>query len=212
MSQYFLCWILLVVGIYAADKTVTVGNITTKVKGQSGKIALYKNGNESDGVTIDFSGIEEVDTIPSHTFQNFAKLDFEFSDLVNTTYADSNVSVTQFSFKSNISIESKTATLTSYIYIFTSDGNITVDGTDFAVKSGEMKFNVKIKNWPFCGNLGLVCSKGNTVVVGNNLDFIVEIKGKKSPSATKPAKKVKYDLGDGASVLIPTQVCQFYCH
>jgi hypothetical protein len=205
----FLVLIFVVVGVLAEDKSVTVGNITTKVKGQSGKIAVYRGMNESDGITITFDAIEEIDTndvkIQSHSYNNFAQLTFTFSNPENTTYIDSNVTVTQFSFTSSITIEGTTATLTSYVFIFTSDGNITVDGKSEEVMAGDMKFNAEIENWPFCNT----CQKGNQQYTGKYLDFSVEIKGKKSPNATSGGK---YDLGDGLSVLTPKQVRFIFCY
>lgn len=197
--------ILLVViaGVFADDKTVTVGNFTTKVKGQSGKIAVYKGTNESNGITITFDAIHEIDTagekIQKHSYNNFAQLTFTFSDLVNSTYAGSNVSVTEFSFTAVIPLDGSTATLTSYAYIFTSDGNITVDGNDEQVKAGDMKFNAKIENWPFCNT----CTQGNKQYTGQNLDFYVEIKGKGALNSTGSGSYVD---DDGSKILTPKQV------
>lgn len=200
--------LLLAVGTYGEDKSVTVGNITTKVKGQSGKIAVFKGMNESDGVTITFDSIEEIDEnggiIKSHSYNNFAQLTFTFSDPENSTYPNSNASVTQFSFTSSVPLGSDgTATLKSYVYIFTADGNITVDGNETEVKEGDMKFNAEISNWPFCAT----CTAGNKDLTGVFLDFSVEIKGKKS--ANKTESSGGYDLGDGASVITPKEVIYF---
>lgn len=211
MCWFYVAVAVLFVGISAEDKTVTVGNFTTKVKGQSGKIAVYRNGNESDGVTITFDAIKELDSseteVNKHSYNNFAQLTFSFSNPENTTYRDTNVTVTQFNFTSTIPLGNGTATLTSYVYIFTSEGNITVDGNDFGVKYGDMKFNAEIENWPFCAGSGSDCKQGQTFYTGQYVDFSVEIKGKKTPeSVTDSGIQGEYDLGGGDTVVVPKKV------
>lgn len=197
--------LLFAVGVFSDEKSVTVGDITTKVKGQSGKILIYKGTNESDGVTVTYDAIEEIDTdeekIQSHSYNNFAQLTFTFSAPENDTYPNSNVSVTQFTFQASIDVDGGPATLKSYVYIFTSSGNITVDGNDIEVKEGDMKFNAEIENWPFCDT----CRHGNKDLTGKYLDFSVEIKGKKEPNKTDDETGA-FDLGDGATVITPKQV------
>lgn len=197
--------LLFAVGAHGEDKSVTVGDITTKVKGQSGKILIYKGMNESNGVTVTYDAIEEIGTdqnkIQSHSYNNFASLTFTFSSPENDTYPNSNVSVTQFTFQASIDVDGGPATLKSYVYIFTSGGNITVDGNEIEVKEGDMKFNAEIQDWPFCDT----CTHGNKQLTGMYLDFSVEIKGQKEPNKTDDETGA-FDLGDGATVITPKQV------
>lgn len=197
---------LAVVGGVFGDKTVTQGGITTKVKGQSGKISLYPAGKtESQGVTITFDAIKEADADgvineQGHFFNNFARLDFTFSDIEQTTYVNSSVNVAQFSFMSTIDVEANVnATLTSYVYIFKEDGNITVDGEDVEVTSGMMKFNLKIENWTFCNP----CTKGNKDYIGEYLDFYINVQSKGTPNK---GKNNTFNLGDGATMVNPREV------
>ncbi|KAH3699285.1 uncharacterized protein LOC127861256 [Dreissena polymorpha] len=198
-----------------ADKNVTVGGITTKVLGQSGKIKVYKaTGNESEGVTITMDEIKELDSAnnatPSHSFNTFATMNFNFSQQTETTYKGTDVNVTQFSFTANIRVGQGqtidgTAKLTSYVYIFSSNGNITVDGKNMTVRTGDMKFNVKIESWPFCGVGNVSCTQGQTSYKGAYLDFYVEIKGKGSVLNSSAGGNNTYELG-GATVMVPTEV------
>lgn len=194
---------LIAIGAYAEEKTSTVGNVTTTVLGQSGKIRVYKGDNMTNGVTITFDDILEIDesgdTIMAHRYNNFAQLTFEFSELENTTYPDSNVSVLKFSFNADIPVESNTAKLTSEIFMFNEGGNITVDGNEVKVDEGTMKFNVKIESWSFCNT----CTNKGKDVTGEFLDFSIEIKGASQPTESKPGV---YDFGEGASVLVPKKV------
>ncbi|WAR04197.1 ASOMP-like protein [Mya arenaria] len=220
-----MCWKLgaclavyvtvLVLGVKCADMTETVGGITTKVLGQSGKIQVYKEGKTaSTGVTITMDAIKELtsnDTvINSHEFNTFANQDFTFSSSNETQYPDSDVNVTQFNFMSNVSVGKGNtadgmAKLTMYVYIFSSDGNITVSGQNYTVKTGMMKFNVKIEDWPFCGSASVTCTHGNRPLTGTSLDLYIEIKGQGSqPNYTDVAKT--YDLGNGATVVVPKEV------
>ena len=218
MKEAYLLWIVVigVVGIYAADKTVTVGDVTTKVLGQSGKIVIFKESNETNGIKVTFDFIEELDTNgetikgqAKHSFNTFAPLEFTFSELENSTYASDNVSVTKFSFTATIPIDGQDATLTSYVYIFTERGNITVDGESLAVKEGDVKFNVKIENWAFCGQGSTECRSGQTPIVGQNLDFGIEIKNNNEDNETveAPASDSNtYDFGGGSKVIVPKKV------
>ena len=196
-----------------ANKEETVGGITTKVLGQSGKIQVYKEGqNASSGVTITMSAIRERQSdgneINSHNFNTFAVQDFTFSSSEETTYPDSDVNVTQFSFESAVNVGKGqidgTAKVKSYIYIFSSDGNITVDGDNQTVSAGVMKFNIEIQDWPFCGAGAVTCAQGATQQVGATLDFEVEIKGQGNTTSVAGDSKT-YDVG-GATVIVPVQV------
>ncbi|KAL4228464.1 hypothetical protein ACF0H5_011511 [Mactra antiquata] len=202
MITYFVLSSIMIV-CFAEQQSSTVGNITANVLGQSGKIRLYKWDNVSDGIVITFSAIAELtdaeEEIRAHRYYSFAQLDFIFSDLENTTYMDSNVTVTKFSFSAQIPIGGNSANLKSEVFLFTEDGNITVAGEEVEVTEGTMKFNVEIDSWTFCDN----CKQGNKDVTGALLDFDVEIKGASAPKETSPGV---YDMGDGATVLVPRQV------
>ena len=200
-----LAFVVIVVGTYA-DKDITVAGITTKVKGQSGKIAVYKASEGADsGVTITYDAIKEVtaagEDINSHTFNNFAKMDFTFSDVTAGNYMSSSVNASMFSFMANMTVDGVMATLTSYIYVFRERGNITIDGEDFMVTPGLMKFNVKVEDWAFCNTCK---NKGDQSVSGEYLDVYIEIKAKQSPQ--KGNKNGTYELGDGAMMTVPKEV------
>lgn len=207
MLKYLLFFLIVGFVSVKADKSVTVGEITTRVLGQSGKITVFKGANESGGVTITFDEISEKTesgaVINEHTLKTFASQNFVFSNQTTTTYQDSGLNVTQFSFSANISDSATTlkATITVYVYIFTEPGIIVVDDQNETVKSGDMKFTVFIQNWPFCGMPGISCKQGQN---GSYLEFAIEIKGKNAPQNITAGKK--YSLGDGATVLLSNQV------
>lgn len=210
MLKYLLFVILVLVSV-GADQNVTVAGITIKVLSTSGKIAVYRGANEINAVTITFDEICEktANNVPinDHTYKTFATLDFVFSNQISTIYPDSRVSVTQFSFSGHISLMQpiqSTAILTAYVYIFTDNGTIAVDDQTETVKPGDMKFNVLIQNWPFCGGSGMNCKNEATMQIGSFLDFAMEIKGRNVPENITIGNK--YSLGDGVTVLVPKKV------
>lgn len=207
---YYICVLGAVAGVvYSEDKEVSAGGVSTHVKGQSGKISVYPSDKtQSDGVTINYSAIKEISEdsaeINSHSFNTFASQDFTFSNIVNDTYMDTNVSVVTFSFSAVITIgqgsSAPQATLTSEVFVFREDGTIQVDGEDFEVSAGLMKFNIKIEDWPFCNP----CTSGNKNENGMYLDVEIEVKGKLSSSKSQN-KEGEYMLG-GAVMTVPKQV------
>lgn len=199
--------LLLFLAGVSCDKEFSFAGVTTRVKGHSGIIAVFKGENETDGVTITFDAIRELSENEDKIrgVETFARLQFNFSDLEEGEYGNSSVNVTKFSFTSDISVDiGNTPVLTSYVYVFTSEGNVTIDGEEVTVTPGVMKFDVMIKDWKFCTK----CKVGNKYLDGEFLDFLVSIKGTKSPEK-QGGNKNSYDLGDGASVLVPRQVCMF---
>lgn len=201
--------VLCVTGVFC-DKDVTVGGITTRVLGRSGKIAVLKGKDQNSGVTITFDAIREIadtgDKIQTKSYENFASLDFKFSDTEQGTYQDSEVNVTMFNFTADIPAEKNDpmapkASLTSYVYVFTAEGNITVEGNNVSVTAGTMKFDIRIDNWNFCK----ACKASGKNVEGKYLDFVVSIKGKSTPKK-RSGNSGTFDLGDDATVLVPRQV------
>ena len=202
---------VLVVVDVTADKSVTVGGITTQVLCRSGKIFVYK-GSTSDGISIIYGFLEEIDSddqkinIDSkHKFSNFGQLQCSFSELEETTYGSNNIAVVQFSFTATIPLSGQSATLKSVVLVFKKDGTIDLGGETIKVKEGDMKFNVMIEDWTFCGHAGTTCQTDQTTVTGKYLDFGMEIK-RKGPIQTPADDSTIYGLGDGSVLILPKQV------
>ena len=62
------------------------------------------------------------------------------------------------------------------ILIFKESGNFTVGTTNYTVSEGNVKFNVKLENWKFCGAAGVTCKQGVTdeVFKGTQMRFLGE--------------------------------------
>ena len=201
--------------ILAEDKMVTYSGITAKVLEQSGKICIYQGTNDSNAVEISYEYLREIDDTGNvingtvqHSFGDFASKTFTFTEPENSTYGSNNVSVTHFSFSTNIDIGGQMVTFMSYIYVFTENGTISVDGSDVNVTAADVKFNVKLENWPFCGTDEVTCETDDqTALTGQYLDFGVEMKGKNQEAPVLQAGSTMiYSLGSDTTVFIPSQV------
>jgi hypothetical protein len=150
------------------DTTASAGDVYVKVRGQSGKIVIGKSENpDSDpkSVVVNFDSIQEKDVgdnivgksgsaADKHSFNTFANQDFTVGAIEDATYQD--IAAKMFNFTSTIN----GAELAVDVYIFTEGGNITLDGEVTPVKEGNVKFNIMIQNWDFCGSAGVDCKKG----------------------------------------------------
>ncbi|KAL3866238.1 hypothetical protein ACJMK2_043554 [Sinanodonta woodiana] len=202
--------------VFAADTEVDMNGTYVKVLGQSGKIRVWKGQNSSvdpNAVQIEFDEIKEKDSSGNevgksgnskHSFNTFASQSFTFSSLVDVKYQ--NVSAKMFNFTANLPTVS--SVLSTSVYIFKEDGNITVANETTYIKAGNVKFNTEIKGWNFCGSTGVNCTQGQKVEQGVYIDFVIVIKGK--GSAYKARKGVsdgdEYDLGGGAGVILSKKV------
>lgn len=204
MKVTVFMFVAIFVGICIADKMITTNGITTKVKGQSGKISVYaSNMTEADGITITFDAMKEFggsEALIDHSYQNFAQLDFIFSNVTEGTYPNSSVDVSMFSFMADIPIDNVNAKLTTFIYMFKENGNITVDDEDIDVKAGQMKFNIMVENWTFCNP----CKNKGQDVSGDSLHVDIYVKAKQAPK--KSDKNATYELGGGSTMIVPKWV------
>lgn len=79
-------------------------------------------------------------------------------------------------------------------------------GTDletWAVRNGDVKFNLALSNWHWCGE-GAECSKGQTSQVGAFIDVVISVKGSAEAKAGSDGKSV--ELGGGATIELSDRV------
>ena len=190
------------------DKEKQLGNYKLKILGQSGKIRLSYSNNtenfrESSSIDIDFDSLIERNQSgqevgksgkQKHSFNNFAQLDFQITDFIETKFQ--NLSVFQTSLVVEKFLES--SKFTAFVYIFNETGSIdTGAGNIVSVNKGTLKFSVLINNWSFCLNNTFVadanCVQGQNVEVGSFIDFTINIKGKDSAKLSD-SKKINFRL------------------
>jgi hypothetical protein len=205
--------------LVANDKEKQLGNYKLKILGQSGKIRLSYSNNtenfrESSSIDIDFDSLiernqrgEEVGKSgkQKHSFNNFAQLDFQITDFIETKFQ--NLSV----FQTYLVVEKflESSKFTAFVYIFNETGSIdTGAGNIVSVNKGTLKFSVLINNWSFCLNNTFIadanCVRGQNIEVGSFIDFTINIKGKDSAKLSD-SKKNKFSFGD-ASVILPNYI------
>lgn len=139
--------------MYASCNEIGIGS---PVLGHSGKITLaYDDPSYNNSQVIDFSSIYELNAQEEvigntgsikHSVNSFASQDFDFSDMVSTTFqglACSNLNFTT-------AMVDGQATLQVLLYIFSEAGNIITYNETLPVEEGSMKFSVVVKDWPFC--------------------------------------------------------------
>lgn len=227
---FSLIFVMAILEFSLGDREVSRSGINVNALGRSGKIRIgFQQNNESqpERVVVEMDELKERDSNgnevgktgrPStkHSFNTFASQDFMFTDTVESTLQD--INVTTFQFKS--SLLEGTANLTVTVYIFNEDGNITLGDEETEVQRGNVKFSILIEKWRFCGtNAGDdSCTKGGRAETGEFLDFVITIKGKGTPSPKNESDEdegrrggrqkrgKKYDLGGDSEVVLSTKV------
>nr|XP_022310603.1 skeletal aspartic acid-rich protein 2-like [Crassostrea virginica] len=198
------------------DEEVTSEGVSVKIQGQSGGMTIGRTANpdlDNNAVKIKFDAIQEKDENgivvgtsgnQKHSFNNFAQLPFEISNLEDTEYE--NLTAKRIIFTATIS--SVSSNLSVQTYIFSESGNITVDGESTQVDKGTVKFNIVLDGWTFC-EAG-TCRKGQTDEIGKYVDLTISIKGKGTPSRktgnNKRTNGEEYDLGGEASVALSRKI------
>lgn len=79
-------------------------------------------------------------------------------------------------------------------------------GTDletWAVRNGDVKFNLALSNWHWCGE-GAECGKGQTSQVGAFIDVVISVKGSAEAKVGSDGKSV--ELGGGATIELSDRV------
>eukprot|EP00928_Gymnodinium_smaydae_P084538 TRINITY_DN677_c0_g1_i16.p1 TRINITY_DN677_c0_g1~~TRINITY_DN677_c0_g1_i16.p1 ORF type:complete len:416 (-),score=59.29 TRINITY_DN677_c0_g1_i16:838-2028(-) len=174
------------------------------VQGQSGKFTVYDSiQGKAQGITINMDALREVDasgkavgaTGPKdskHSFNSFATQQFTIED-AETVKVD-NVEATLIKFHSPINTIGKIQVDT---YVMGGAGQVGPPGEKWAVSNGDLKWNIKLYEWTFCG-----CNKGTEV--GEYVDLDVSMKGPRTASHNKGSKSI--NMGDGVSLELSNQV------
>ena len=177
--------ILLLISYAHADVTHNSQGTSIKVLGQSGKATITR----SESITFQVDYLNELDSTgkivgktgaTKHSINTFATQDFQFTNLISTSYQ--NKSVDQFDFLSPIYSIGK---LKVVVMIMKQDTSVGTANETWTVSPGDVKFNIELYDWTFCNP----CSDGTA----SYLELGLEIKGSKSVS--KGNKTI--DIGGG---------------
>lgn len=211
----FTCLVCLLMTCHAAEKTVQGGGISTKVRGQSGKITIDARGSS---MTFQVDSVIEVDSngegvsntgARGHQFTTLANQDFTFSTPDNSSYFQG-IKVVNINMTADLA-KGVNAKLEIMLYIFLEDGNVTFGNESFKVYNGSLKFNIQLSDWTFCPTIENDCKKGQTVQQGEYIDLTLEVKSKGAPKQCSSNKDCEgtdedcpkcYSLGGGSLVLL----------
>jgi hypothetical protein len=168
-----------------ADESLSQNGTYVKVLGHSGKITICNTDKcDDEAYTITMDSLQEYDqaggafTSPAHSYNNFAKTDFTFSPLVDTSYQS--LKVQQINFTSPLESNGPSTVLKVLIIIFQESGNFTVNGdpdnATIPVEAGSVKFSYYLDNWVFCTTADNSCKVKGKGADGAYLVFKISIK------------------------------------
>lgn len=186
--------LLLLLGVVYADVSHNSSGTTIDVLGQSGKVKVFRNGQEWS-MQVDF--LSEMDQFDNevgnigqdkHSVNSFATQSFTFSPLSDKDYK--NTSVKEFTFETPVYSIGKLKLVTMLIG---GSGSMGTETESWSVSPGDMKWNIELSDWTFCNP----CADGTAKFI----DVGIEVKGSKNEA--KGNKSV--DLG-GATLQLSNRV------
>eukprot|EP00931_Biecheleriopsis_adriatica_P012795 TRINITY_DN11403_c0_g1_i2.p1 TRINITY_DN11403_c0_g1~~TRINITY_DN11403_c0_g1_i2.p1 ORF type:complete len:489 (+),score=98.29 TRINITY_DN11403_c0_g1_i2:50-1516(+) len=187
----------------STDTTRTV----VDVQGQSGKFTVYdERSGRGSGIQVTMDALREVDAdgfavgasgSVKHSIQTFAAQDFTIASAEDVTLGDNNVSAVKISFSSPISSVGKIRVDT---YVLGKSGSLGPPGETWAVQAGDLKWNIELSDWSWCG-----CRKGQKVEEGTFIDLDISIKGLGDAKAKGDSNK-SISLGGGVTLELSNQV------
>lgn len=200
------------------DPIEDTGGIEVKFLGRSGKFEIYSKAvgeGDKNKLTFEIDELREMDAEgnevgakanPKHQLKDFKKTEFEFtrtSDvLVGTAKAH------KISFTSNI-------TAVGYLkvdtYLIRTEGEVGVNLTDpdadvWDTFAGDVKFNIELSEWKWCGSDGTVCENKGINEVGEFIELDIELKSFTAPQEAPPKRgkggkgEQNFELGGNISL------------
>ena len=194
--------------------------VAIKVLGQSGKFTIYNNDtgtSDPNRVTVELDSLYElaangaqigkagsskhsINTFASQNFNIAKPVDAELNSKLNLVGP---VSATKVSFSSTVG---SVGIIEVDVLIMKNAGTIGSDKESWAVRANDVKFNIVLKDWKWCGGAA-TCKQGKAVEVGAFVDVAVKIKGKGTPTkSTKPGANKTVALGAGVALELSDRV------
>eukprot|EP00931_Biecheleriopsis_adriatica_P034044 TRINITY_DN19705_c0_g1_i1.p1 TRINITY_DN19705_c0_g1~~TRINITY_DN19705_c0_g1_i1.p1 ORF type:complete len:356 (-),score=68.82 TRINITY_DN19705_c0_g1_i1:139-1206(-) len=187
--------------------TTTMGLTRTMVDilGQSGKFTIYdERRGKATGIQVTMDALREVDSTGQpvgtsgsvkHSIETFAAQEFAIAPAEDVTLEDGNVSAVKVSFSSSIS---SIGTIRVDTYVLGKSGVLGPPGEKWSVQPGDLKWNIALSNWTWCG-----CKKGQQSEEGAFIDLEISVKGL---TAMEVKGNKSLSLGDGATLELSDQV------
>jgi len=177
------------------DKTLVGDGVEAQILGQSGKIRVTPNGDNSAEFTADWNNLHEVDADGSsvggnsHDYNSFASTDFEFGAIELVEYQG--IGAQQVRFWVTDLVDADTS-LTVDLILFNETGTVTNDDEELSVERGSTKFSIEISNWPFCTSDGTGSSDCGGDV-GEFIELSIDVHGKGSKAENNTEGEYQYD-------------------
>jgi len=150
---------------------------------------------DADGNAVGTSGSVK------HSINTFAPQKFTFAPQENDITIGT-ATATKISFSTPFK-GLEASKLTVDTYVITRPGHVGTDTETWGVRSGDVKFNLALADWHWCGD-GADCNKGQSAQVGAFIDVDVSVKGSKAAKASGGGKSVS--LGGGATIELSNKV------
>jgi len=195
--------------------SVDSGGPELSIRGQSGSFTIKPANGSADekrSITVSFFSLTEVDATGADTqnnanVENFATTNFVFGTLQNANYRG--VDCTSLDSTANLG---KGGVLSVRTFFFAESATIVNPGPDntneeFSVNAGELKFDIEVKDFPFCegDGPGPPCFHDT----GLALDLAIKIQGSSGGAPIKSnSSDLLYDLGDGMAAQMSSYVAR----
>eukprot|EP00930_Biecheleria_cincta_P049383 TRINITY_DN345_c0_g1_i1.p1 TRINITY_DN345_c0_g1~~TRINITY_DN345_c0_g1_i1.p1 ORF type:complete len:325 (+),score=55.36 TRINITY_DN345_c0_g1_i1:84-1058(+) len=190
----------------STTKTKTILTRTVvDVQGQSGKFTVYdERSGKASGIQVTMDALREVDAAGNavgasgsvkHSINTFAAQAFTIAPAEDVMLG--NVSAVKVSFSSPIT---SIGVISVDTYVLGKSGSLGPPGETWAVQNGDLKWNIALSNWQWCG-----CSQGGKTEEGAFIDVDISVKGLGN-AETKGKSNKSLTLGGGVTLELSNQV------
>lgn len=174
--------------------------VAVDVLGRSGKFSIFDESvgkEDPNTVTVEVDALRELDADGAevgksgsvkHSIETFASQDFTIHPAESAKIGE--VSATMIAFDTPISTIGRLSVNT---YILKNSGTVGTDTETWAVRANDVKFNIALSEWKWCGEAS-DCKQGGTTQNGEYIDVDIKIKGKAAKPERNGSSK-DYDLG-----------------
>ena len=171
------------------------------------KVPKGSSGN-SVGIRVTMDALREVDASGNavgqsgsvkHSVNTFASQDFTVGDVELVSIGS--VSASKVSFESTISSIGKLGVDT---YLIATSGTVGMNTDSWEVGMGDLKWNIRLWDWTWCGDVGATCKNGE---VGDAVELDITVTNMGGGSASeKEGDKKEVSLGGSAELSLSTAV------
>jgi len=186
------------------DKKFSAGGMEVQIKGKSGKFKVYRKNageNETNTIEVAMDSLKEKDITGNevgkkgkvkHSINSFASQVFDFGALqvVKLGFNDT-VRASKTSFTSKIGHKSASIGKIQVDTFVVAEAGLCGPDEDalWQVVPGDMKFNIELSDWTWCGDKNKAGDTECGNEVGKFVDFAIKVKGKNSVLARNDVKK-----------------------